>query len=72
MNREFWDSEQFDGGCDFAQPGGKSALRAARKGNPRIYSCPGCKARRVLTREDKARGYQCDGCADRAEGGFQP
>jgi hypothetical protein len=54
---------------DFADPGGNSALRAARKGNPRIYSCPTCKQRRRLTGEDKARGYQCDSCADRAERG---
>lgn len=53
---------------DFAYPGGRSALRAAGPGNPRIYSCPTCKGRRLLTRKDKELGYQCDRCADRAEG----
>ena len=55
---------------EFADPGGRSALRAAGKGNPRIYSCPTCKERNRLTRKDKALGYQCDRCADRAEMGF--
>lgn len=55
--------------CDFAEPGGRSALRAARKGNPRNRSCPNCKTRNVLTPADVARGYQCDRCADRAERG---
>ena len=54
----------------FADPGGTSALRAATKGNPRIYSCPTCKARRVLTRRDKELGYQCDSCANKAERGW--
>jgi len=66
-----YDEEHSDFNVDFAQPGGKSALRAARKGNPRNLSCPGCKGRNLLTPADRARGYQCDGCADRAEGGFQ-
>lgn len=64
---------QFDGGdveCDFADPGGRSALRAAGKGNPRNRSCPNCKRRNVLTPADVARGYQCDSCADAAEGGY--
>jgi hypothetical protein len=56
-------------GVGFADPGGRSALRAATKGNPRIYSCPTCKRRNMLTRIDKARHYQCDRCADRAERG---
>lgn len=53
----------------FADPGGRSALRRARRGNPRIYSCPCCKRRRVLTREDHQAGYVCDPCADEAERG---
>jgi len=73
MNRDYWDQEGFDGfegDCnDFAEPGGKSALRAATKGNPRNLSCPRCKGRNLLTSADKARGYVCDGCADRAERG---
>ena len=58
----------YDDREDFADPGGRSALRAATKRNPRIYSCPTCGAPRVLTAKDKALGYQCDRCADRAEG----
>lgn len=50
----------------FARPG--SALRAARKGNPRNLPCPTCKRPDQLTPADVARGYQCDGCADTEEG----
>jgi hypothetical protein len=53
----------------FADPGGKSALRAAHKGNPRNRPCPNCKRRNMLTLEDVALGYQCDGCADAVERG---
>jgi len=65
-------NEDYDGddGCDFADPGGRSALRAARRGNPRNLSCPNCKRRNVLTPADRALGYQCDSCADAAERGF--
>ena len=56
-------------GVGFADPGGRSALRAATPDNPRVHSCPTCKAPNVLTRLDVARGYQCDRCADRDEGG---
>ena len=57
--------------CDtFADPGGRSALRRAHKGNPRNRSCPSCKRRNVLTPADVARGYQCDRCADAAERGY--
>lgn len=55
-------------GVGFADPGGRSALRAASKRNPRNLSCPTCGAKNVLTRIDRQRGYQCDRCADRAEG----
>lgn len=57
-----------DDRSDFADPGGRSALRAASRTNPRVYSCPTCKAPRVLTRKDKELGYQCNRCADKAEG----
>lgn len=50
----------------FADPGGRSALRAGK----RIYPCPTCGAKKVLTAEDKAHGYQCNRCADQAERGF--
>ena len=62
-----WDDDR-DSGIEFANPG--SALRRARKGNPRNRSCPNCKRRNVLTPADVAQGYQCDACADRAEGHF--
>lgn len=52
----------------FADPGGRSALRAARKGNPRNLSCPTCKKPNRLTPKDRSLGYQCDECADRDEG----
>ena len=54
----------------FADPGGRSALRAASKRNPRNLPCPTCKEPNRLTPADRARGYQCDRCADRAEYGF--
>lgn len=55
---------------DFADPGGRSALRAATKDNPRNLPCPNCKAPNRLTRRDRERGYQCDTCADKAERGI--
>lgn len=61
--------DENDGDLDFADPGGRSALRASRKGNRRTLPCPTCKAPRRLTPADRAAGYQCDACADRAEGG---
>jgi hypothetical protein len=53
----------------FADPGGRSALRAASKSNPRNLPCPNCKRPNKLTPADRARGYQCDGCADAMERG---
>jgi hypothetical protein len=53
----------------FADPGGRSALRAATRGNPRNLPCPTCGKPNRLTPADRKRGYQCDECADRAEGG---
>lgn len=58
-----------DAGCDFADPGGRSALRAAGPGNPRNLPCPNCRRKNRLTPRDAALGYQCDACADRAESG---
>lgn len=57
-------------GVGFADPGGKSALRRATKGNPRIYSCPTCKQPNKLTMADVRRGYQCNDCADADEAGW--
>ena len=55
---------------DFADPGGRSALRASTPNNPRIHPCPNCGAPNRLTPADVARGYQCDTCADRLERGL--
>jgi DNA-directed RNA polymerase subunit RPC12/RpoP len=52
----------------FADPGGRSALRASSRTNPRIYPCPTCEAPNRLTQKDVNRHYQCDACADRDEG----
>jgi len=53
----------------FANPGGKSALRAETRRNPRNLPCPTCGQPDRLTPADRRQGYQCDECADRAEGG---
>jgi hypothetical protein len=53
---------------DFADPGGRSALRAETPDNPRDRPCPTCGAENVLTPADVACGYQCNSCADRDEG----
>jgi len=60
--------DDFD--ADFADPGGRSALRAATTDNPRIHSCPTCGTENVLTPKDVALGYVCDPCAERNESGF--
>ena len=69
-DEEYYDEDYFDHDdrIDFADPGGRSALRAAHKGNPRNLPCPNCKEPNRLTPADRACGYQCDECADRAEG----
>ena len=56
--------------CDFADPGGRSALRRHTKTNPRKYPCPTCGKENMLTLKDKQLGYQCDYCADADEGYF--
>ncbi len=68
MNHYFPDEDEWR--PDFADPGGRSALRAARKGNPRNLPCPTCHEPNMLTPADRAHGYQCDACADRDEGLF--
>ena len=60
----------YDDRSMFADPGGKSALRAATRDNPRKYPCPTCEQPNRLTPADVRRGYQCDECADRDERGF--
>ena len=64
------DDYDFDDRLEFADPGGRSALRAASKSNPRNLPCPTCGTPNVLTPADRARGYQCDRCADRCERGW--
>lgn len=66
-----WDDDYDDGPegrIYFADPGGRSALRASSRRNPRNLPCPTCGAQNVLTPADRSRGYQCDRCADTAEG----
>lgn len=60
--------DQLDALLDFADPGGRSALRAAGPGNPRNLPCPTCKEPDRLTPADVARSYVCDTCADSLEG----
>lgn len=70
----WYDEDRPDWGDDdrsmFADPGGKSALRAASKRNPRNLPCPNCGEPNRLTPADRARSYQCDSCADKAERGW--
>lgn len=64
------DDDDFDfDQIDFMDPGGRSALRAATRDDPRDQPCPTCEARNRLTRQDVRLGYQCDACADQAERG---
>ena len=62
--------DDYQDGPHFADPGGRSALRAATKSNPRNLPCPTCRKRNRLTPADRALGYQCDECADRTERGW--
>ena len=54
------------GRAGFADPGGRSALRAGY----RMFPCPTCGREDMLTSADKRRGYQCDICADGEKGIF--
>jgi hypothetical protein len=62
--------EENDDDCDFADPGGVSALRTATPDNPRDRPCPNCGHPDRLTRRDVALGYQCDSCANAIERGW--
>lgn len=65
------DSEMLEElGLNFADPGGRSALRAASYANPRNLPCPTCHRENVLTPADVELGYQCDKCADEMERGY--
>jgi hypothetical protein len=63
-----YDYDDMDDRSDFADPGGRSALRASSRRNPRNLPCPTCGEPNKLTPKDRALGYQCDACADSAEG----
>lgn len=62
-----FDGEPIDQDDDdaFADPGGRSALRAG----PRIHPCPTCGEPNRLSDADVRHHYQCDDCADAAERG---
>jgi len=69
MEEDHGEDDYEDGNrIHFADPGGRSALRAAHKGNPRNLPCPTCGEPNRLTPEDVAHHYQCNECADRTEG----
>ena len=67
--RHMFPEDELIDGVGFAEPGGRSALRAATFDNPRNLPCPNCRAPNRLTPIDRARGYQCDACADQLERG---
>jgi len=62
------DFDDENGGIVFADPYGRSSLRAASRRNPRNLPCPTCGAPDVLTPADRRAGYQCNACSDRDEG----
>jgi hypothetical protein len=67
-----FDAIGFDDGADyyFADPGGRSALRAESESNPRNLPCGECGRENILTPLDKSHGYVCDFCADQVESGY--
>lgn len=60
----FLSPEEIADRLEFADPGGRSALRAGKRNKP----CPTCGTENALTAADVRRGYQCNRCADAAEG----
>jgi hypothetical protein len=62
------DDDRDEEEIQFADPGGRSALRAETEDNPRNLPCPTCERPNMLTPADVALGYQCDRCAYAAEG----
>jgi ssDNA-binding Zn-finger/Zn-ribbon topoisomerase 1 len=68
-NRDDYEYIYGDGSLMFADPGGRSALRAETDDNPRNLPCPDCGDENVLTPADRAHSYVCDRCADRNERG---
>ena len=72
MSRRYYQEDWLDGDneIEFADPGGRSALRAASRYNPRKLPCPDCGTKNVLTPADRAAGYCCNRCADRNDGSY--
>jgi phage/plasmid primase-like uncharacterized protein len=72
MNEYYFDYDSYhdDDRSEFADPHGRSALRAATKSNPRNLPCPICGRKNQLTPADRQRGYQCNHCADACERGY--
>ena len=68
--RDCYDGLDEDDRSEFADPGGRSALRAASRDNPRNLPCPDCGRENVLTPKDRDLGYCCNFCADRNERGW--
>ena len=66
---EFYGPEDNDEDCDFADPGGTSALRRETPENPRNKPCPTCHWPDRLTARDVSLGYQCNDCANAMERG---
>ena len=64
---DYEDEDYHRNSMRFADPGGRSALRAASRTNPRNLPCPTCGEPDRLTPQDRRLGYQCDSCADAAE-----
>ena len=65
---ESFRTDDYSSEIAFADPGGRSSLRAESEDNPRDQDCPTCGDKAVLTRLDRQLGYQCNSCADLAEG----
>lgn len=70
MNRDYEPDEWYYLCREFQDPGGRSALRAANRTNPRNLPCPDCGAKNALTPRDRQLGYCCDRCANRREMGL--
>lgn len=68
MTHHAYEYDDFDEDMEFAEPGGRSSLRAESEENPRNLPCPTCGRPNRLTPRDVSLGYQCNACADRAEG----
>ena len=66
---DYYDQCYDEDSRDFADPGGRSALRASTRSDPRNKPCPTCRRSNRLTSRDVSLGYQCDSCADACERG---